>query len=680
MTQSYRRVTPAPGQWPSTRLIRRVLGTLLLLLLPQWVGALSLQALSVASFLGQPLDARIAVTDLGDTAIRDLRVSLADEAAFRKAGLERTPTLSTLRFKPMRGPDGRYYIRVTSQGEIREPSLDFLIRVDWPGGSLLKSYSLLLDPPAYRPAVTRLPAPAKADEGGTDTTPATPVGQANRRYGPVRNAETLWVIAERTRPDQGISIEQMMMALQRANPHAFRRGNVNLLRRGVVLEIPAREFITRLSKRQARARFMEQTRAWRAGWAQPETAVMEAAAETGTETKTGTGTGTETISASAPATGEPVPEADGARLQVVEAGPEWQVPAAEAADSKQPAGDDGKRAELQRSIDVSRNDLATVRSINHDLKVLGQVLEQRIAKLRSALKAREQEIGRLRQRLAQSASVRAPAAAAPPATPVQAPAPREETRGVVVTETAVVPGRKPVPQPGKQPRHPPGKQGTTEWLTAYWMPLAGGAVLLLSLLLVLLIRRRRSGPGEVPNPDDFGSYMDLDETRVVTGPVVDREREKDSQDASDGMTQGSFPPGAGTDVASALTEADIYLAYRRYSQAEGLIEEAIQFNPKSWLLKAKLLEIYAFRKDRKRFSQLLEQVQPRMSVEAPQIWAKVVELGRGLVPDHPLIVDARLPEEIAREAFGDGLDAPLDIQEADLSGERPGRGAGEHRP
>ncbi len=53
-----------------------------------------------------------------------------------------------------------------------------------------------------------------------------------RRYGPVKQGDTLWVIARNSRPDNRVSIEQMMMALQRRNPDAFNRGNVNLLRRG----------------------------------------------------------------------------------------------------------------------------------------------------------------------------------------------------------------------------------------------------------------------------------------------------------------------------------------------------------------------------------------------------------------------------------------------------------------
>lgn len=57
------------------------------------------------------------------------------------------------------------------------------------------------------------------------------------RYGPVAAGESLWGIAERTRP-AGVSTAQMMRNIQRANPGAFVRGNPNALMRGVTLDIP----------------------------------------------------------------------------------------------------------------------------------------------------------------------------------------------------------------------------------------------------------------------------------------------------------------------------------------------------------------------------------------------------------------------------------------------------------
>ena len=88
-----------------------------------------------------------------------------------------------------------------------------------------------------------------------------------------------------------------------------------------------------------------------------------------------------------------------------------------------------------------------------------------------------------------------------------------------------------------------------------------------------------------------------------------------------------FSHGSRADVASALTEADIYLAYRRYGPAEELIKQAIDGNPENMILKAKLLEIYAYRKDKNKFVTAMEQVYQSMIARSPEIWAKVVEMG-----------------------------------------------------
>jgi FimV-like protein len=57
------------------------------------------------------------------------------------------------------------------------------------------------------------------------------------RYGPVASGETLWSIAYKTRPKK-VSRLHMMRALHRYNPHAFRGGNINRLKKGVYLKIP----------------------------------------------------------------------------------------------------------------------------------------------------------------------------------------------------------------------------------------------------------------------------------------------------------------------------------------------------------------------------------------------------------------------------------------------------------
>ena len=73
----------------------------------------------------------------------------------------------------------------------------------------------------------------------------------------------LWNIAKSVRPDRSVSMEQMMLALQRANPGAFIDNNVNNLKTGEILRVPSRDEAAQLTRKEARTEFARQTQAWR---------------------------------------------------------------------------------------------------------------------------------------------------------------------------------------------------------------------------------------------------------------------------------------------------------------------------------------------------------------------------------------------------------------------------------
>ncbi|OLQ76126.1 hypothetical protein BIT28_19125 [Photobacterium proteolyticum] len=59
------------------------------------------------------------------------------------------------------------------------------------------------------------------------------------RYGPTANSETLWSIATRNRPNNQVSVYQVIGAIHRANPQAFEQNNIHGLIPGSVLTIPS---------------------------------------------------------------------------------------------------------------------------------------------------------------------------------------------------------------------------------------------------------------------------------------------------------------------------------------------------------------------------------------------------------------------------------------------------------
>ena len=82
-------------------------------------------------------------------------------------------------------------------------------------------------------------------------------------YGPVRPADTLWDLALRFRGDASVTAQQAMIAILRANPGAFREGNINSLRSGVTLRVPSVADMAAITQEEAVAEFSRHEEAWR---------------------------------------------------------------------------------------------------------------------------------------------------------------------------------------------------------------------------------------------------------------------------------------------------------------------------------------------------------------------------------------------------------------------------------
>ena len=208
------------------------------------VQALGLGELRVDSNLNEPFRGRIGLLSAdAKAAIRDASVGLAAAEAFEEAKVPYAPTLGRLRFRLLYPRDAAPYIRVSSTLPIGDPHLHFIVEMRAGEARLLRHYTVLLDPPG--PYQDRLASGLKTESAPVKT------ASAARTYGPVRYAETLWSIAAGLRPDASVSVQQMVLALQRANPRAFAGGNVNGLMSGAVLRVPDLEEIRSVDTRDA---------------------------------------------------------------------------------------------------------------------------------------------------------------------------------------------------------------------------------------------------------------------------------------------------------------------------------------------------------------------------------------------------------------------------------------------
>jgi pilus assembly protein FimV len=260
-----------------SRISLAIIAAALWLAAPMAAHAAGLGRLTVLSPLGQPLNAEIEIVSLRPGEEDGLNAQLASPDAFTQAGIEPHVALNGMRFMIERR-NGRAFIRVTTPQPVNEPFLDLLIELQWNAGRLVREYTVLLDPPEYKgpqaiaaappaqpaaPMAQPLPpveskpapapepepqpepkpaapeaAPASADAAPADPVPASaPVAAAEATY-EVKRGDTLGSIARQHLPP-GMTLNQMLIAMYRANPDAFIRENVNLVHAGRILSIPS---------------------------------------------------------------------------------------------------------------------------------------------------------------------------------------------------------------------------------------------------------------------------------------------------------------------------------------------------------------------------------------------------------------------------------------------------------
>ena len=485
----------------------------LLMVVPRLAPALELGPIETRSALYEPLDARIPMRDVQGGDIEGLSVTLGSPAQFELAGVARLPHLDLLQFTVVSQSDGGGHIHVSTDEPIIEPSLTFLIDVDWPRGRAVRGYRLHLSPAAPLPAAATpsvRPTPEvqrEPDASPSAAAPASPSAGA-ATYGPVRSSETLWSIASRLRPDRSVSVQRMMLAILETNPEAFAIPNVNALNRGAVLRVPSREEIGSDDMTAAIAEVERQHEAWKA---YRESGRLPTPPPT------------------AVAPREPTPEPSG-RVEVVS--PETpSVVAGRAEDANTEA--------LRNQLALAVEEADARRRQNDELTLRLSEAEDHIRELSRLVDLKNEEIAGLQ------AELRAIAETAPTPSetePMPAPAPSE-------TEPMPAPmpsGTEPVPAPAPSEAEPmptpapseeevvpapavavpdEARPGTMPFglgaLPINPVFLVGGAGLLLILLgVVALLRRRRASAGE-DELSEHSAVTEAESPAVASGALAE---------------------------------------------------------------------------------------------------------------------------------------------------------------
>lgn len=255
--------------------------------------AAGLGKLLVFSALGQPLRAEIEVTATREE-LPELKARLAPKEAFQRAGLDYVASLQNLHFIIEQRANEQVVVKLLTTVPVNDPFIDLLLELDWPTGRFVREVTFLLDPPeapvnsgalsglavvnlpelpaaaagrsmdaplaaaSDEAAVAALAAQARAQEtSAKEDEPATEA----KAFIEVKRGDTLSKIARSIKPD-GVSLEQVLVGLFRANQEVFDGANMNRLRAGKVLVIPAQPALEAMSPIAAKKVVEAQSADW----------------------------------------------------------------------------------------------------------------------------------------------------------------------------------------------------------------------------------------------------------------------------------------------------------------------------------------------------------------------------------------------------------------------------------
>ncbi len=557
------------------------------LLSPFTAWAFGLGQITVNSALNQPFDAEIPITALRATERGNLEVRLASPSDFDRAGLDRSLLLTQLRFEVVeQGNTAR--VKITSQVPIKEPFLDFLVTASAGEGRMLREYTVLLDPPAEvfqrpsRPAV----APSRPSTTTASSTPSSRPMAADQYK--VRRGDTLWNIAQQTRPAGDITAQQMMMALLAANPQAFQRNNINGLKADVTLQIPDAATVRQLSPAQASAAVNQQTEQWQnrnqpVAAAQPSViaeptasvaAVAEASDETAADSNTVADTSQTQTTENTDETATATVAEDVSRLQLVAASDDGEAEA----DPAQMGDPDVQK--LNEQLTLAQETIEAQNQENIDFKSRMDAMEEQLETMRRLLSLKDEDMARLQSMLENDTVTDADGQPLATLGGEESLPPADNTtvaNNADMTEAAA-------PEPAYNDTDKPAAANYLDtaktFISNFMMEILLG-FLLFFLLVWLVVRHRRQeqtwDEAVGSFDEDTNKQADLDEATsndMVAPEVTELETASDTPQKT---------------VDELVEQADMFVGYADYVQARSALEQAYQMAPTNKAVAAKML-------------------------------------------------------------------------------------------
>lgn len=602
--------------------------------------ALGVGEANVKSSLNQPLAAEIELLSVGELTEAEILPALATREEFDRAGVDRVFFLSDIRFNVVKNPAGKLVISLSSKKPVRDPYINFLVEIIWPSGRLLREYSLLIDPPVFSQQTAAPIQSAQVSSAPFASAPArqpsyaqpgtsqqvvrgdqinlntSSVGSQSggslapgENYGPTRSDDTLWELALKARPDRSVSPQQVMLAIQDANPDAFIDGNINKMKEGVVLRMPTHEQMTRRNKVDAVNAVIAQNEALR-----------PARSKSIVSTTQPTGPSEVSDAASAQA------QRDELKLIVANSG------SSQSSSAHSGTADAGSGSASKEELALTLEKLDQAVSEKKELSGRVADLEDQLETLQRLLTLKNDQLAGIQEQMranaatqeAQANSVESgavvsgtePVAATPdqavtateaesvsPAIEsIDVPAATGETAAVdaAAPAQAEVPAEVPVPQANEQSTVPvepekPANKSFVEKLFTDPVYMAGASVgILLLMILVWLVSRNNARKEEALRTSSLDDQDDLFADNKASGAdaaVFSADLDEALDEAELASDSGAIAEGE-SKRADVIAEADVYIAYGRLDRAADILEQAIADEPLRTDLRLKLLEVY----------------------------------------------------------------------------------------
>jgi pilus assembly protein FimV len=644
---------------------------------------LGLGDIDVKSNLNDPLEAEIKLIQLQGLTSGEILPALASNDDFRRAGVERNFFLSNIQFRVKENESGDLVVTLTTRQAVREPFLNFLVEVNWPGGRLLKEYTVLLDPPVFDTGLavdalvvessgtsvsnTDLVTTTVIDQGVSTTseTVAQPVAERDDslpegEYRVQRN-DTLWEIALKVPDRSGYSPQQVMLAIQDLNPEAFLNNNINRVKAGSVLTLPDGRQIATRTLDEAVAEVQAQNKGAAPKLRAPVTESSEVQLSA-----------TESTSSALP-TGEGEKNPDGY----------LELTADSEATTTTASGEAGAVIDqLQSQLSVAEELNDQFERERDELESRVNELQEQIAIMERLLDVQNSDLAQVQNALTDDQADTTTDTQVDSATTTTADTATSATDDQATdTQTPAQPTTTPTVQTPTVTPAPAGSDGIMGTINGLVSQISGwvlasttnmaitGAGLLLLILLPFYIRSKRS-------------QSDQTLGEMATEEVTYEEEEDFTTDLDDDLlaeVEDDFEEEVSDEpeTLDAVVEAEMYMAYQKYDQAEEKLKEAFADHPDRSDVGLKLLEVYAETGDANAFGEL----ESRLVLDSEQQQAatdlraklpiggmdEVTELGADMMSD-----DLNLDLDVGGDEpdFSAGTDESSDLDfDLDLGGD-----------